>query len=203
MRVLQAFQPSHHQAMHFVHMPEQDLQPDKQQQPGPSLQLAEEEPGPSLQLAEEEPEPHLQLAEEGPVLGLPMHAYLVQLLQPEPPLDVVQVPERDLQPEEEQESVPPLQAKHQLQVGEEQDPVLALQPKHQLQVGEEQDPVLALQPKHQLQVGEEQTDGLHVLQIIHASRLEETSLQRLTSLNNKQSVKIVSVNQAKLALKYL
>ena len=185
MRVLQEFQPSHHQAMHFVHMPEQDLQPDKQQQPGPSLQLAEEEPGPSLQLAEEEPEPHLQLAEEGPVLGLPMHAYLVQLLQPEPPLDVVQVPERDLQPEEEHESVPPLQAKHQLQVGEEQDPLLLLQ------------------PKDQLQVGEEQTHGLHVHQIIQLARLEETSLQCLTSLNNKQSVKIVSVNQAKLALKYL
>ena len=158
MRVLQAFQPSH-QALRVVQVPVEQQEPSLQQ-------LAEEEP-PLQQLAEE---PTLQLAaEEGPVLGLPMHAYLVQLLQPE----------------KQQESVPPLQAKHLLQAEEEQDPVLPLQ------------------PKHQLQVGEEQTHGLHVHQIIQPARLEETSLQCATSPNNKQSVKIVSVNQAKLALKYL
>ena len=194
MRVLQAFQPSH-QALRVVQVPVEQQEPSLQQ-------LAEEEP-PLQQLAEE---PTLQLAaEEGPVLGLPMHAYLVQLLQPEkqqesvPPLQAKHL----LQAEEEQDPVLPLQPKHQLQVGEEQDPVLPLQPKHQLQVGEEQDPVLPLQPKHQLQVGEEQTHGLHVHQIIQPARLEETSLQCATSPNNKQSVKIVSVNQAKLALKYL
>ena len=163
MRVLQAFQPSHHQAMHFVHMPEQDLQHDKQQEPVPSMQ-AGEEPDPSLQVAEDEPEPHLQLAED----------------EPEPHLQLA-----------EDEPEPHLQLAE-----EEPGPSLQL-------AEEEQKPVLLLQPKHQLQVGEEQTHGLHVHQIIQPARLEETSLQRSTSLNNKQSVKIVSVNQAKLALKYL
>ena len=185
MRVLQAFQPSHHQAMHFVHMPEQDLQHDKQQEPVPSMQ-AGEEPDPSLQVAEDEPEPHLQLAED----------------EPEPHLQLAEdEPEPHLQLAEE-EPGPSLQLAE-----EEPEPHLQLaeeEPGPSLQLAEEeQEPVLPLQPKDQLQVGEEQTHGLHVHQIIQPARLEETSLQRSTSLNNKQSVKIVSVNQAKLALKYL